>query len=163
MDEENVNISTNETFVAFAVKMAEGALKEAGGISPHMVAVLPTGQVMFMPMDLSRMDDNAYKDGAAEAFGNACREHSAERYLFVSEAWMSAPKDNTLTVRPSEDPDRIEVVALVGGEPHNPVFAVKKIVRDANGDFAALEDMELPPETTGGGRFYGLLDHPTLN
>jgi hypothetical protein len=52
------------------------------------------------------------------------------RYAFVAEAWRGA---ESASVRPTLDPNRIEVVTLIAEDCRGAIIAIREIVRPANG------------------------------
>ena len=91
------------------------ALKHGG----HVPTILVTGTEKGMVGQLPELPDT--HEGRAQILFNAGYTLAQEGSLglpiqvfFISEAWLSLPEDGELKVRPSEDPNRIEILLIAG-------------------------------------------------
>lgn len=96
--------------------------------------------------------DTAAKDAAAAGMRRMMRDNDVIAYCHLAEAWMGAPES---TVRPRDDPERVEIVtalAYTATEGESAYWAIK---RDADGKLVELELLERGEDATG--RFSWLL------
>jgi hypothetical protein len=79
-----------------------------------------------------------------------CIAHAADATLLVAEAWMRLTKKDQkldLNLRPSEAPDRQEVLVLIGESREQTIHKALPINRSINGEFLRFgEALEIPAE-----------------
>lgn len=99
--------------------IAELARIEALKHDGHVPTLLVTGTEKGMVGQLPELPDT--HEGRAQILFNAGYTLAQEgnigvpiQVFLISEAWLSLPKDGKLKVRPSEDPNRIEILLIAG-------------------------------------------------
>lgn len=133
---------------------AEFAMRKFGNVAPMMIAETPRGPVHFIP---SNLQDEQAKDNFANTARLIVNGYGATAAVMVLESWMSVagPDGSPPDFRPSESPDRREVVILAAESFEEHQTEILPIVRSDSGKFFGFGD----PQTFGEmqGRFANLL------
>jgi hypothetical protein len=81
------------------------------------------------------MDNVASKDLAVLVIGAELRKQQADLYVVMTEAWYvpTSPNDPLVGVRPSQRPDRIEVLVVSASDREGDTIATYRLVRNARG------------------------------
>lgn len=100
------------------------------------------------------------KDEVAAHIRAMLRDVEAESYVFMAEAWMVGidPKEHRdpYTIRPSNHPDRIEVLTVYGENSERSISGSFNIVRE-EGKPPTLTDFKVMDGTNLAGRFVNML------
>jgi hypothetical protein len=150
---------TLEQMMRHASQMAEEMFDEHGEVPMFWLAEPADGERMTIITPVEGPPGVAVevKNEIVAKVRGLFRKHDVRRYAQVCEGWQSS-KDNC---RPSEDPDRREVVVVVAADEHEYLEALRDIVRPPNGKpyLAKLSDIERPKEIKSG-RFSDVLWRP---
>lgn len=122
------------------VEFAKTIFDRQGEIHPMWVGQDSNGVLYPMMAWISDQED---KEQTISKVREIFIKHNVVRYVAMIEAWMvTANKDeNPYDVKPSERPDKEEVVWLIGEEiGHKPIAGHMKIVRDADNN-GTLQDI----------------------
>lgn len=128
---------------------------------PTWTAITKNGQFLIVATPFE--GGERHKDMVAQAMERIFNEINAERYTFISEAWMArVDKDEYDKDRrpPSQRDDRMEVLIIMGGDKDGSQMRTYEIIRDDEG---IISDLKLDPasiEMSGPqveGRFANLL------
>jgi len=84
-------------------------LRRRGEVRHRLEAVTGTGEVFEID---THWHDRGEREAFCRSLPGVLQRRGVKRYLMAAEAWMGSGKD----VRPSLDPDRIEVVQVIGVE-----------------------------------------------
>ena len=157
-------------------KTSVGLLASEGELAPvaffrsgAKASLVPPG--VMVPVLLEIPGGGFAKDGLAHVLRDVVRKVDAELTLMVLESWMVRPtksesqqilKGGGLNVRPSERPDRVEVVLYSLNTPTGCWGATVEITRDAAGKPSIPATPPILAEATAGGRFGNLFEAPTL-
>ena len=81
------------------------------------------------------MDSVASKDIAVLVIGAELRKQQADLYVVMTEAWYvpTSPSDPLAGVRPSQRPDRIEVLIVSASDREGDTVAAYRLVHNARG------------------------------
>lgn len=115
----------------------------------------PDGKVDII---LTPWESTDQKLAALDAMRTYMRKRNAVAYSFVMEAWVSFQGPGPNFTPASEDPNRIEVVAIIAADRETARQRDWKIVRGKAGKVTALEPIAAQPNTvTVFNRFASLL------
>ncbi len=165
VDELNPNLSADvplDAFLRRASRIVEKRFDETGEVPPSWFLVTASGQTHavvtpFLATGEDPFADNAKRRGIA-FMRDYFREHDAVRYAHVAEAWMGT---KPALVRPTMDPNRIEIVSLIVEDRDGACSGTREIIRPANGK-PYLGKLELADESPklGYSKFGNLLYQP---
>jgi hypothetical protein len=137
-------------------------------LPPTWFFVMPDGSVREGETPFADMSADPHgdmqKEAVAKGTGSWMRASGVTAYAYVSEAWAVESRDADDPRRPSERPDRIEiVVALAESADGEQRAAAWKMVRGETGRVVHLRAKEAPTSLAGDklkGKFFGLLNKP---
>jgi hypothetical protein len=135
------------------------------GLSPD-VPGMNTGDIATVAIDMPGSD--AGKDCVAAMLRKVARKMDADLIILQLESWMVKPspqeaehyqKHHEFTVRPSQHPDRIEIILLSVSKPGGQQWSTwVEIQRDAQGNPSIPADPPPLEHLTSEGRFGNLFD-----
>jgi hypothetical protein len=146
-----------EAMLRRASREAEKMFDEQGSVDMFWLAETAGGEQfnIITPMDRPpEISENEIKNDVADKVRGLFRKHDVTRYVQVCEVWEG--KDDSC--RPSEDPERSEIIYINAADEHEHLVATRDIVRPPNGKpyLAKLGEIERPKEL-GSGRFMDML------
>jgi hypothetical protein len=145
------DVTTLEDMVRTASLMAEDKLKRHGGFDPFWLAdALEDGLLVIEPMNMST-ETGEDKDFLVAQVRRGFHLKRVHRYASAVEAWASSSEG----VRPSEAPDRMEIVHIHGEDGTRVLSAMRDIVRSDDGK-PHLTELEIQ-DAYNDGRFTDLL------
>ena len=153
----NTQSQTLDDLMAHAQHYAEFALRYGGQVPPTAMLVAPGGLVKCVTGNLPT---EPAKDHFASTVRTLAVAHDAKAVVMVLESWaLSAPPGGTLNpdVRPSQAPDRQEVVALIGEAPGIQQATFLTILRTISGTFAGFGEPRMQHCDHAEGRFAQIL------
>ena len=125
--------------------MAHASMRQSGTISPTLFIHGAEGKAVFSPDEFG---DEVSKELFVQKARLVCVAHGANAAVFLTEAWVRRAKNLgdalDTSIRPSESPDREEMVVIMG--------------ETRQGHFQKM----LPIERTADGRFMGFGASPEL-
>ena len=146
-----------DELLARAEDFACFSMRTKGRVPPALIAVGPSGSVLFVP---SAMHNERAKDNFANVARLICIAHGATAAVLIIEAWMSvAAGDGSLdtSVPPSEALNRREIVMVACETRAGFKQKILPIIRTDAGGFWAFGEYDGPPATTLEGRFARIL------
>jgi hypothetical protein len=137
-------------------RIAEKMFDDHGEILPSFMWMIEARDGK-QELVFSEMQDHA-KDQMAEAMRRLFEEKDIVRYASAAECWMGAgvAPGSWATCRPSEDPQREEVVMFDADDGHEYLMAMRKIIRPQHGK-PYLDKLEFFDSNKPFGRFTNLL------
>jgi hypothetical protein len=132
-----------------AMKTASELFERTGSVSPIWLIEMPEGEndVIVSGEFTGNASKNAIAAAIREKFGG-----TATRIIFISEAWIREMKGPYDGIAPSEHPDRIEVIHLVGEDRDGGQVSISRTIDRSSGTAKLL-----PPEVSEGTIFRGRL------
>jgi len=143
---------------AHCAKICEQILVEMGELMFALAIVVTESDVHTIMIPVPTPETEA---AVAAGMRRHLREHGAVAYAVCTEGWLRFTGRDGLSdeAPPSEHPDGVEAVLVMGQTPGGPFHSFFRTMRDADGKIFALgEDLvagRTPPTT---GLFMGLLD-----
>ena len=129
-----------------AAMLAHAAMHTGGELSHTLLIHGADGNAIYVPRNV---DDEASKDLFVKRARLMCIANAADATVFVSEAWVRKAKDLNagldLNIRPSEAPDRQEMVILMGESRNGHCQKMLPIERSEDGKFIGFGEA---PEMT---------------
>src|ERR1700730_721387 len=122
-----------EALLRRASRMAEKEFDADGDVEMFWFAETADGEQLQIITPVVRPEEvspEEIKDMIVDKVRGQFRKHDVKRYVMVSEAWNS-PKDDPR--RPSEHPERREVLMLNAADECEYLVAFRDIVRPPNG------------------------------
>jgi hypothetical protein len=147
-------VTTLEDMVRTASLMAEHVLEQDGGFNPFWLVDCPEGLWFVGSMNYS-METGEDKDYFIAQIRELFRTKRVHRFASAVEGWSSVAAIEG-GQRPSEAPDRKEVVYIHGEDGINSLGALRDVVRADDGK-PHLTAFEIDEAFVGEGRFTGLL------
>lgn len=160
---------TLETILDLAYSQAARVLVD----QPAGVQIVPTFLIQTSESSIILMQtpwrSERDKDLMCRSLGETMRDRGAQRYSFLSEAWMSvSPRDGmsleeiakkrfTEAELPSNDPNRIEVVMTMAADHETSLHKLYRIIRGEAGTVVRLDYQKDLVATPFSGRFANLL------
>ena len=136
---------------------ADHMLTTAGSVIPALFLDTPGGEVfcVLQSEDMSELS----KDKMMEACRVLAISTKATAAVLVMESWLVRAKRGVLDTetRPSLNPDREEVICLLGENPRGTRSRFLPILRENDGSFLALGESDMPEANGAEGRFVGIL------
>ena len=132
------HLATLDDLLLHAEKLAGFSMKNVGYLEPALFMLGSDGPQMLTPSSLA--DDRA-KDGFAMVARTICVAKAVTAAVLVSEAWVAtakAGKSLNINQRPSESPDRQEVVVLMGEDRNGTRQKMLPILRSPVGEFSGF-------------------------
>jgi hypothetical protein len=169
-------LKTEETaLVHYIYRRAGETLAKAGhlpaaaffrvGLSPHLPGMKP-GNVAALRLEMPGND--ADKDAVAELMREFARRADADMAILMLESWMIKPNEEEaryikehgeFLVRPSQHPQRIEIVLISVSKPGGQSWSAwVEISRDINGRPSIPSEMPPLEYLQNEGRFSNILD-----
>jgi hypothetical protein len=144
------DVTTLEDMVRTASLIAEHKLDRFGSFNPFWLVDCPEGLVVVETANMS-VNTGEDKDFLISQIREAFRMKHVHRFASAVEAWSTASEEQ----RPSQAPDRMEIVLIHGEDGVKVLGPLRDIVRSDDGKphLTALEFSKV----IGGGRFTGLL------
>jgi hypothetical protein len=142
-----------DTLMKEAENYSRVMLKKPGSVPPTLMALTPTGFLMYVP---DSMDGEEGKDKFANAARLIAIAYKASAVAIILESWARfGNADGTFdeTIAPSESPDREEVVMICAESKESKLHKVLLIQRDAKGKFAGFSPPPAPESDDFSGRF----------
>lgn len=139
------------------------AMRTRGKVPPTLIAVGPSGSILFNP---SMMADVRAKDDFANTARLICVAHGATAAVLIMEAWMKvAGADGSLdlTEPPSKALNRREIVLLSCETRSGAKQKILPIIRTDAGNFFGFGEYDGPADTSFAGRFTQILPPKILN
>ena len=133
-----------------AVDYASFIIRESAQLGPSILISATDGSHFFLTGDTS---DDLAKDRFVREARLACIAYGAEAVVFVSEAWMS----RRLSKRPSESPDREEIVILLGEAYESNLRKLFRVLRSESGPVVSIVECADLPLDQAKGRFTNIL------
>lgn len=161
-DIEDIDLSADvplDAFLRRVSRIIENRFDETGEVPPSWALVTAGGKahLVVTPFPATSEDpcgDNAKKVGVA-FMRDYFREHDVVRYAFVAEGWQGA---KSASVRPSMDPNRTEVMALIAEDRDGAITASREIIRSTNGKpYLGKLELDDGPHAPGYSRFGNLI------
>jgi hypothetical protein len=125
-----------------AEMMAHYSIRQTGAVSPTLLIHGVDGKVVLAPQS---MENEAIKDHFVLKARLACLAHGADATVFLSEAWMRMPSKTgqslDLSIPPSEAPDRVEAVIIMGETRNGHYQKVLPMLRSEQGKFIGFGEM----------------------
>jgi hypothetical protein len=152
-----------DDLLARAEDYASFSMRTRGKVPPSLIAVGPSGAVLFVP---STMADIRAKDNFANAARLICVAHAATAAVIILEAWMKvAGADGLLNLKepPSEALNRREIVVLNCETRSGCKQRILPIIRTDAGGFFGFGEYAGPADTRFEGRFTQILPPKILN
>ncbi len=146
-----------ESLVAQAAHYAEWMMRTSGSVPPTLMAHTPEGFILFTP---SRLDSEAAKDDFARTGRLIAIGYRAAAVVMILESWATfaaRPGAPLPKGRPSQSPDRKEIVAVMGESRDGRAQQFLFIQRDAAGKFTGFGTSLLPQFDKLEGRFAGMI------
>jgi len=163
-----VNVNPNPEFRGRLQVLADQAeryashmMSGAGSVPPTVIADTPEGFVFCMPASL---EDAAAKDRFAHLARLLAVAHGAFALATVAEAWVRVAKPGgpiDPNIRPTDAPDRREVVVVMLEDSDHHANRMLLIVRDDAGGFVRFGESRTVEFAAAEGRFAQLMpQHP---
>ncbi len=161
-DIEDVDLSADVPLAAFlrrVSRIVEKRFDETGEVPPSWALVTAGGKahLVVTPFPATAEDpcgDNAKKAGVA-FMRDYFREHDVIRYAFTAEAWRGG---ESASVRPTMDPNRTEVMALIAEDRDGAITASREIIRSTNGKpYLGKLELDDGPHALGYSQFGNLI------
>ena len=164
----------HQSFFEGIYKISAGLLAKEGSLAPvaffrsgPKASVVPPG--VMVPVLLQMPADGDVKDALAHGLRDMVRKVDADLTLMVLESWLVRPTKSEseqilksgLKVRPSQHPDRVEVVMYSLNTPTGCWGATAEIKRDAAGNPSIPAKPPVLEAAIAGGRFGNLFEAPT--
>lgn len=154
------NLKTLENLLQQAEHYAEYMMSGSAGMVPLTLMALTTEG--FMMHVAGRGSTEQDKDRLAEVIRLIATGYKASAIAVIAESWIVVPKrrgqELDMTVRPSQSPDREEVVSIVAESREGCRTRFLFIQRNSLGKFTGFGTSLLPEEGDGlEGRFAGLM------
>jgi hypothetical protein len=135
-----------EAMLRRASRMAEKMFDEHGDVAMFWLAETASGEQLHMitPVEATpEVSMGEVKAVIIHKVRGLFRKHDVKRYVMVSAAWQGS-KDSPC--RPSEDPERREIVVLNAADEREFLVAVRELVRPPNGKpyLAKLGEIDRP-------------------
>ena len=111
-----------------AMKVASGLFETQGSVSPIWLIDTPEGNTIVHGEFTGDASKDAIADAIRQKFGA-----TATRIIFISEAWMREMKGPFDGIRPSEHPDRYEVIHLVAEDASGGQLSIRRIIDRSSG------------------------------
>ena len=122
--------------------MAHHSIRQTGAVPPTLLIHGIDGNVVLAPQS---MDDEKSKDRFVLQARLACLAHGADATVFLSEAWMRMPakagQSLDLSIPPSEAPDRVEAIIIMGETRNGHYQKVLPMLRSEQGKFIGFGEM----------------------
>jgi hypothetical protein len=136
---------------------ADHMLRTAGSVTPALFLEAPAGPVfcLLQSQDMSELS----KDKMMEACRMLAISTKATAAVLVMESWLVRAKRRVLdtATRLSLNPDREEVVCLLGENPRGTRSRFLPILREKDGSYQMLGESNQPEADGAEGRFVGIL------
>lgn len=147
-----------EQMTDFAAKTALGIIADGEEAQPMFIAQWGNGQIGIYATPWRNDDD---KEFAARALKMLFAAREVQRYVFVSEGWAVMRKHESQIegLRPSQEPDRVEILHVVGIERGAVRLGMGEIKHAEDGERSVPNiDWKTPDHVEG--RFMELLPDP---
>lgn len=136
-----------------AMEVASKIFEDQGNVSPIWLIEKPDGNAVIHTQFTGGDSKDATAALIKEKFGA-----TATRIIFIAEAWMLQGKGPFDGIRPSESPNRIEVIHLLAEDRTGGQISMQRIIDRSSGKAKLL-----PPEVHEldiiGGRFASFFQH----
>ena len=151
----NQEMPTLHDLIEVGSRYAEGLFAKKGALVPTYHAITADQSCLIIPMPPIE------KDLALRIVRELFVAKDVVAYVFVDEAWTVLSNEEHLQVRPSEHPERREVVILSAeSELEGALFARREIIRpDRHKPY--LGPLEILPYKESKGRLVGMLARRT--
>jgi len=136
-----------------ASDMAADVFYEVGEIEPTWIAENVDGLVMVLRTPFT--DADISKDIVVRSMRKLFKERNVVRYVFVSEAWIVEFKDHMDAGRPSQHPDRREIIMLRGEDINGDVIGATRYILRPEVGKPKLTELKID-EGEFSGRFTGM-------
>lgn len=155
----------SEIFVQQILHDAKAYLRKYDGLPPTLFAQLDNSENLYMPLTLPQTHEEkrVYFDvlgTSLRSFGKGLHEA-----MLIAESWYveKSEENPTLSVRPSQHPNRKEAISVVGRNAtgSQSIFALQPFGRDARKRpvFEPLQVKEISGDFPTAFYFVGLLDY----
>lgn len=129
----------------------------SGSVPPSLMALTPTGFMMYVP-------DNLSNEAAKDKFANTARliatGYNADAVAMILESWVTfaqRPGQQVADTPPSQSPDREEVVVVMAETRHTSKHRFLFIQRNSVGQFTGFGTRLVPDFDDTQGRFAQLI------
>lgn len=135
---------------------AEFAMRRFGNVAPMMIGVTPKGPIHFAP---SSLENEKAKDDFANTARLVVTGYGATAAVMILESWMTlaGPDGELPKMRPSESPDRREIVMLAAESFGEHQTEILPIVRSDSGKFFGFGEPDTHKLEQMQGRFAKLM------
>lgn len=149
---------TKDDLLKFGGDYVADLMRKKGSIGLMVFGHRADDTIIAVPLQAIWNSNDMAKNIAVAMLKDRLKKEDAVCYLAVCEAWMidhramKEPMPPVVDVadalrklgRPSQHPDRIEVVLLIAGDKLGTGSRIFRIVRTRNGKFDRLEPVEMP-------------------
>jgi hypothetical protein len=135
--------------------MVHHSMRENGAITPTLLIHGVNGNGMYCPEEMAGADS---KDRFVDKARLICVAEGADATVFISEAWLRTVKEDAkpldLSIPPSQAPDRVEIVVVMGETREAHFQKLLPILRTGEGKFMGFGEIrELGEAEKVEGRF----------
>jgi hypothetical protein len=151
---EHSSLTSLDNLLAFAERYAASTMRNSGRVGTALWVVDQMGSLLCLPADAT---DEQGKNKFVRDARLVCLAFAATAVVVVAEAWMSTKRKGEKYGLPSEDPDRKEVVMLLGEARGAHKQKILRILRMESGTFTGFGELNKSPFDGVGGRFAKIL------
>lgn len=138
-----------------AATNVKGMFDKRHEILPMWHVVMGNDEHVLIATPWSNDDE---KDAAVDALRKIFRQRQAKRLVFICEAWTLLARSANEISRPSEHPDRREVVSLIAEDRDGSNLAGWYFILRPEHGPPTLSPLHMSDATESAGRMVGLLD-----
>jgi hypothetical protein len=124
-----------EKLLALAERCATSSMRQNGTVRPVFFIVADDGTRLAVPISV---DTDQEKDASIAAARLVCIARGATAVVSIAEAWMSVKSTGEKIAPPSEDPDRQEILMLLGEDYAGCKQRILPILRKTSGQYSGI-------------------------